>query len=40
MEIIEKIKTNKLVENQTEIQKVCLQKLSQGPPLITLQMAI
>ena len=31
MEIIEKIKTNKVVENQTEIQKICLQKLQSSP---------
>ncbi|MDC3121726.1 SufD family Fe-S cluster assembly protein [Prochlorococcus sp. AH-716-J21] len=31
MEIIEKIKTNKLVENQTEIQKICLDKLQSSP---------
>mgnify|MGYP003307814116 CR=1 FL=1 len=31
MEIIEKIKTNKLLENQTEIQKICLQKLQSKP---------
>ena len=31
MEIIEKIKTNKLVENQTEIQKICLHKLQSSP---------
>ena len=31
MEIIEKIKTNKLVENQTEIQKICLHKLQLSP---------
>jgi len=31
MEIIEKIKTNKLVENQTEIQKICLNKLQSSP---------
>ena len=31
MEIIEKIKTNKLVENQTEIQKICLGKLQSSP---------
>ncbi len=31
MEIIEKIKTNKLVENQTEIQKICLHKLKSSP---------
>ena len=27
MEIIEKIKTNKSIDNQTEIQKICLDKL-------------
>ena len=31
MEIIEKIKTNKLVKNQTEIQKICLDKLQSIP---------
>ena len=31
MEIIEKIKTNKLVKNQTEIQKICLGKLQSSP---------
>ena len=31
MEIIEKIKTNKLIENQTEIQKICLHKLQSSP---------
>ncbi len=31
MEIIEQIKTNKLVENQTEIQKICLHKLQSNP---------
>jgi len=31
MEIIEKIKTNKLLENQTEIQKICLHKLKSSP---------
>ena len=31
MEIIEKIRANKLVENQTEIQKICLQKLQSSP---------
>ena len=31
MEIIEKIKTNKLVKNQTEIQKICLDKLQASP---------
>ena len=31
MEIIEKIKTNKLVENQTELQKICLHKLKSSP---------
>ena len=31
MEIIEKIKTNKLVKNQTEIQKICLDKLQSSP---------
>ena len=31
MKIIEKIKTNKLVENQTEIQKICLDKLQSNP---------
>ncbi len=27
MEIIERIKTNKSIDNQTEIQKICLDKL-------------
>ncbi len=31
MEIIEKIKTNKLFDNQTEIQKICLHKLQSSP---------
>ena len=31
MEIIEKIKNNKLIENQTEIQKICLHKLKLDP---------
>ena len=31
MEIIEKIKTNKLIDNPTEIQKICLHKLQSGP---------
>ena len=31
MEIIEKIKTNKLINNQTEIQKICLHKLQSSP---------
>lgn len=31
MEIIEKIQTNNLVENQTEIQKICLHKLQSSP---------
>ena len=31
MEIIEKIKTNKLIDNQTEIQKICLNKLQSSP---------
>ena len=31
MKIIEKIKTNKLIENQTEIQKICLDKLQLSP---------
>ena len=31
MEIIEKIKTNKLIDNQTEIQKICLHKLQSSP---------
>ena len=31
MEIIEKIKTNKLIYNQTEIQKLCLHKLQSSP---------
>ena len=31
MEIIEKIKTKKFVENQTEIQKICLHKLQSSP---------
>ena len=34
MEIIEKIKINKLVANQTEIQKICLDKLKSSPSLI------
>ena len=34
MEIIEKIKTNKLIDNQTEIQKICLINYNQVPPLI------
>ena len=31
MEIIEKIKTNKSIDNQTEIQKICLNKLQSRP---------
>ncbi len=31
MEIIEKIKTNQLINNQTEIQKICLHKLQSSP---------
>jgi len=31
MEIIEKIKTNKSIDHQTEIQKICLQKLQSRP---------
>ena len=31
MKIIEKIKTNKLIDNQTEIQKICLNKLQSSP---------
>ena len=31
MEIIEKIKTNKSIDNQTEIQKICLDKLQSSP---------
>ena len=31
MKIIEKIKTSKSVENQTEIQKICLHKLQSSP---------
>ncbi len=31
MKIIEKIKTNKLAKNQTEIQKICLHKLQSSP---------
>ena len=31
MEIIEKIKTNKLIDKQTEIQKICLHKLISSP---------
>ena len=31
MEIIEKIKTNKLIKNQTEIQKICHHKLQSIP---------
>ena len=31
MEIIEKIKTSTLIDNQTEIQKICLDKLQSSP---------
>ena len=31
MEIIEKIKANKSIDNQTEIQKICLDKLQSAP---------
>ncbi len=31
MEIIEKIQTNKSIDNQTEIQKICLDKLQSSP---------
>ena len=31
MEIIEKIKTNISIDNQTEIQKICLNKLQSNP---------
>ena len=31
MEIIEKIKTNKSIDNRTEIQKICLHKLQSNP---------
>jgi len=31
MEIIEKIKTNKSIDNQTEIQRICLDKLQSNP---------
>ena len=31
MEIIEKIKTNKLIDDQTEIQKICFNKLPSSP---------
>ena len=31
MEIIEKIKTNTLIDNPTEIQKICLHKLQSSP---------
>ena len=31
MEILEKIKTNKSIDNQTEIQKICLDKLQSSP---------
>ena len=34
MKIIEKIKTNKFIDNQTEIQKICLHKLQSSPYLI------
>ena len=34
MEIIEKIKNNKSIDNQTEIQKICLHKLQSSPSLI------
>ena len=31
MELIEKIKNNKSIDNQTEIQKICLHKLQSSP---------
>ena len=31
MEIIEKLKTNKSIDNETEIQKICLDKLQSSP---------
>ena len=31
MEIIEKIKNNKLIDDQTELQKICLHKLQSSP---------
>ena len=31
MEIIEKIKTNTSIDNQTEIQKICFHKLQSSP---------
>ena len=31
MGIVEKIKTNKLIDDQTEIQKICLHKLQSSP---------
>ena len=31
MKIIEKIKTNKSIDNQTEIQKICINKLQSSP---------
>ena len=31
MEIIEKIKAHKSIDNQTEIQKICLEKLQSSP---------
>ena len=31
MEIIEQLKTNKLIDNPTEIQKICLHKLKSNP---------
>ena len=31
MKIIEKIKTDKLIDKQTEIQKICLHKLQSSP---------
>ena len=31
MEIVEKIKTNKSIDNQTEIQRICLDKLQSSP---------
>jgi len=34
MKIIQKIKTNKLIDNQTEIQKICLDKLQSSLSLI------
>jgi len=31
MKIIEQIKTNKLIDDQTEVQKICLNKLQSSP---------